>query len=144
MLVKKGCSDESDYPGCQTTKRENGSLRDRLEPGVDAVFGLGVEVLSQIGTAAERERERIESSLISVSEVLSYLQTDRFMDLKEVTEYLPLSERTVREHLKTIPHFRCGRKIIFKKSELDLWMEGFRVRDQDLDQAMKMAKEMLG
>jgi len=46
MPVQKGCSDESDYPGCQTTKRENRGLRDPLEPGVDAVFGLGVEVLT--------------------------------------------------------------------------------------------------
>ena len=95
--------------------------------------------------AAERttEKERIEQSLITVREILGYLDTDRFMDLKEAAEYLPLSERTIRQHLNEIPHFRYGKKIIFKKSELDQWMESFRVRDQDLDQAMKKAEEML-
>ncbi len=102
--------------------------------------------MSQMRTVAERsvaEKERIEQSLISVSEILAYLQTDRYMDLKEVTEYLPLSERTIRDHLNEIPHFRYGKKIIFKKSELDQWMETFRVRDQDLDEAMRKAEEML-
>ncbi len=90
------------------------------------------------------EKEQIEQSTISVREVLVYLETDRFMDLKEVTEYLPLSERTIRDHLNEIPHFRYGKKIIFKKSELDRWMETLRVRDQDLDAAVKMAEELLG
>ena len=94
----------------------------------------------QVGIA---ERERIEESLISVREVLAYLETDRYMDLREVTEYLPLSERTIRDHLNEIPYFRYGKKIIFRKSELDQWMETFRVRDQDLDAALRMAEKML-
>ena len=92
---------------------------------------------------AAAEKERIEPRLISVREVLAYLEADRFMDLKEVTQYLPLSERTIREHLNEIPHFRYGKKIIFKRSELNRWMETFRVREPDLDAAMKMAEEML-
>jgi len=89
------------------------------------------------------EGEQIEQSTISVREVLAYLEADRYLDLKEAAEYIPLSERTIRQHLKTIPHFRCGRKIIFRKSELDRWMEAFRVSDQDLDSAMRLAKEMM-
>ena len=88
------------------------------------------------------KEERILDGVVSVREVLNLIKNDHFMGLKEATEYLPLSERTIRQHLKTIPHFRCGRKIIFRKSELDQWMETFRVRDQDLDQAMKKAEEM--
>jgi len=90
------------------------------------------------------KQEQILDGVVSVREVLNLIKNDHFMDLKEATEYLPLSERTIRQHLKTIPHFRCGRKIIFRKSELDRWMETFRVRDQDLDQAVKMAEELLG
>ncbi len=90
------------------------------------------------------ERERFLEGTVSVLEILNFIESDRYLDLKEVAEYLPLSERTIRQHLNEIPHFRYGKKIIFKKSELDLWMETFRVRDQDLDQAMKKAEEMLG
>ncbi len=92
---------------------------------------------------AVAENERIEERLISVREVLAYLETDRYMDLKEAAQYLPLSKRTIWEHRNTIPHFRYGKKIIFRKSELDRWMETFRVRDQALDEAMKIAEEML-
>ena len=90
-----------------------------------------------------KEQEQILDAVVSVREVLNLIESDRYLDLKEAAEYLPLSERTIRQHLNEIPHFRCGRKIVFKKSELDQWMEGFRVRDQDLEQAMKKAEEML-
>ena len=90
-----------------------------------------------------KDQEQILDAVVSVREVLNFIQSDRYMDLKEAAEYLPLSERTIRQHLNEIPHFRYGKKIIFRRSELDQWMEGFRVRDQDLDQAMKKAEEML-
>ncbi len=89
------------------------------------------------------QQARVLNGTLSVREVLAYLETDRYLDLKEAAEYLPLSERTIRKHLNEIPHFRCGKKIIFKKSEIDRWMEGFRAGDQDLDAALRMAEEML-
>ena len=85
----------------------------------------------------------LEGTLVSVQEVLAYLEADRYLNLKEAAEFLPLSERTLRQHLNEIPHFRYGKKIIFRRSDLDRWMETFRVRDQDLDVAMKKAEEML-
>jgi len=97
--------------------------------------------MGQMWTVAEKER--IEERLVSVREVLNFIESDRYMDLTGAVEYLPLSERTIREHLNEIPHFRYGKKIIFRKSELDQWMETFRVRDQNLDEAMKKAEEML-
>jgi len=89
------------------------------------------------------EQEQFLDGVVSVREVLNFIESDRFMDLKEAAAYLPLSERTIRQHISEIPHFRYGKKIMFRKSELDQWMETFRVRDQDLDQAMKKAEEML-
>ena len=89
------------------------------------------------------EQEQVLDGVVSVREILNFIQSDRYLDLKEAAEYLPLSERTIRQHLNEIPHFRYGKKIIFRRSELDQWMESFRVRDKDLDQAMKKAEEML-
>ena len=95
----------------------------------------------------DRERapaqQELLSAVVSVREVLGYLEADRFMDLKEVTEYLPLSERTIREHLNEIPHFRCGRKLVFRRSEIDRWMEGYRVTGKEVDEALELAEEML-
>ena len=89
------------------------------------------------------QQARVLDGTVAVREVLNYIEDDRYMDLKEAAQYLPLSKRTIWGHLKTIPHFRYGSKVIFRKSELDQWMETFRVRDQDLDRAMKMAEKML-
>ncbi len=58
---------------------------------------------------------------VSVREILSYIDSDRYMTLERVLEYLPLSERNIRERLPEIPHYRVGKRLLFKKSELDLW-----------------------
>jgi len=89
------------------------------------------------------EQEKFLEGTVSVREILNFIESDRFMDLKGAAAYLPLSKKTIRQHLDEIPHFKCGGKFIFKKSEIDQWMELFRVQDQDLDAAMKMAKQML-
>ena len=67
------------------------------------------------------------TEVVSVAEVIAYFDRDRHLDMSGATEYLSLSKRFIREHLKEIPHFRPGgRKIVFRKSELDRWMEGYR------------------
>ncbi len=75
--------------------------------------------MGQMWTVAEKER--IEERLITVREVLSYLETDRFMDLKEASEYLSISTRTLRDQ-DDLPRYRVGKLLRFKKSELDEWM----------------------
>ncbi len=81
-------------------------------------------------TVVERtaaEREQIEQSLISVREVLAYLDPDRYLNLAEASKYLSMSTRTIRDRLDEIPHYRVGSKmLLFKKSELDEWMLQFR------------------
>ena len=76
--------------------------------------------------AAERtatEKERIEQSLITVREVLAYLDPDRYLNLAQASEYLSISQRTIRGLLDEIPHYRVGSKmLLFRKSELDTWM----------------------
>ena len=67
------------------------------------------------------------TEVVSLAEVLAYFDRDRHLDMNEAEEYLSLSKRFIREHLNEIPHFRPGgRKIVFRKSELDRWMEGYR------------------
>ncbi len=85
----------------------------------------------QVGIA---ERERIEESLISVREVLAYLVQDCYLNLTEASEYLSISTRSIRDRLDGIPHYRVGSKLLlFKKSELDTWMEQHRVWPEDVE-----------
>ncbi len=94
-------------------------------------------------TLTAEELQRQPAGTVSVREVLTYMSQDRYMDLKEAARYLCLSQRTIREHLKTIPHYRFGKKIFFKRSTLDEWVERFRVRDDGLEEALELAEEML-
>ncbi len=97
--------------------------------------------MSQIGRAAERERDRIESSLISVSEVLAYLDRDRYLNLAQASEYLSISKRTLRD--SDAPRYRIGTKLLlFKRSELDEWMSQYR-EDAELDKLVDSTLENL-
>jgi len=79
---------------------------------------------------------------ISVHEVLAYVQNDRYMTLAQTLEYLPLSERNIRNRLSGIPHYRVGKKLLFKRSELDSWMQNYREEAEGLD-ISRLAEEAL-
>ncbi len=67
--------------------------------------------------------DQVLQGLVSVKEVIAYLNQDRYLSLSEAIEYLNLSERTIRKLLPEIKHHRVGSKLLFKKSDLEKWME---------------------
>ncbi len=88
----------------------------------------------------------LEGTLVSVKEILGYIAQDRYMDKREAAEYTSLSTRNLEGRLGEIPHFRVGKKILFKKSELDHWMESHREGgshdlDKIADDAVKTLRE---
>ncbi len=84
-----------------------------------------------------------EQTVVSVQEVLVYFDRDRYMDKQEAAEYTSLCVRTLEARLSEIPHFRVGNKILFKKSELDHWMESYREGTQNLDRIADEAIESI-
>lgn len=92
------------------------------------------------------EQEQFLGSVVSVREVLAYVEQNKYMTLKEAAAYLRLSERTLRRQINQIQPrpFKYGKKLLFKKSDLDQWMEKYRLEDGEaLDRAMELAEEML-
>ncbi len=76
-----------------------------------------------------------EQTVVSIQEVLLYFDRDRYMDKRGAAEYTSLSVRNLEARLPEIPHYRVGKKVLFKKSELDRWMETYREGGtQNLDQ----------
>ena len=72
------------------------------------------------------DREQILDGVVSIREVLAWLEADRYLSLKEASEYLGMSTRTIRD-LDGIPRYRIGTKLLlFKRSELDIWMLQYR------------------
>lgn len=72
------------------------------------------------------EEERILDGVVSGREVLPLLEQDRFLNLAAASQYTSISARTLRDR-DDLPRYRVGKKILlFKKSELDTWLEQFR------------------
>ena len=74
-----------------------------------------------------KDQEQILDAVVSVREIVNFIESDRYLSLIETSEYLAMSTRTIRDRLDEIPHYRVGTKmLLFKKSELDEWMFRFR------------------
>ena len=71
--------------------------------------------------------------LLSISEVLSYLAGDRYLDKKAAAEYLGWSPRKLEDFLSEIPHCRHGGKTYFRRSQLDQYMDQFAIRGRQLE-----------
>jgi len=70
---------------------------------------------------------------VAVHEILAYLRSDRYMPKAEAAGYLGISVSNIEKQLGSMPHFRVGAKVLFRKSELDRWMEKHREAEADLD-----------
>ena len=59
----------------------------------------------------------------------SHSESSEFMGASELAKYLDWQVSTVyaKTHSKLIPHFKRGKKLLFKKSEIDKWLESGRV-----------------
>ena len=73
----------------------------------------------------ERDRLRFMSGVVSVSEIVAYVTADRYLSLKETSEYTGFSGRTLRDQ-DDLPRYRVGKMLRFKKSEVDAWMIKYR------------------
>ncbi len=82
------------------------------------------------------EKGNTEHKTVSVREVIRYLETERFLDKREAAEFLRISVRNLTSRIREIPHFRLGKKILFKLCELKRYMEVNRERITDLDQVI--------
>ena len=59
---------------------------------------------------------------------------ERLMTMHEVAEYLQCSLSTVRRWVARgkVPHYRMGKMIRFRRSELDRWLDTYREGDWPL------------
>ncbi len=83
--------------------------------------------------------------VVSVREVLTYFDSDSFLNKAELAEYLSISTRSIENHLPEIPHYRLfNSMLIFKKSEIDVWVDQYREgSSHELDQIVDGAMESL-
>ena len=70
------------------------------------------------------------------------LSSNRSLSKRGAATYLGISVSFLERLLKEIPHFRVGRKLLFRQSELDDWLEGYRVNTATQD-VKKLADDAL-
>lgn len=61
-----------------------------------------------------------DNGTVTITEVLNLNQTAEYVSLSKSAIYKKTSERT-------IPHFKRGKKLYFKRSELDDWLTDMRI-----------------
>ncbi len=81
--------------------------------------------------------QAVEQILEIVKFMLKYMQendgnknetelTDKWFDVKELKEYLPTHPSTsdiyAKTHNRTIPFHKSGKRVIFRKIEIDTWL----------------------
>jgi excisionase family DNA binding protein len=63
-------------------------------------------------------------------------QNKEWLDLRALTEYASVSERTMREWIhrpaNPLPAVRVGAKILVRKSEFDRWLKKHRLEPMDV------------
>jgi excisionase family DNA binding protein len=77
-------------------------------------------------------------------------QQPEWLDLKELTRYACVSDRTLREWIHRVvdalPAVRVGCKILVRRSEFDRWLEAHQVKHIDVgcivDELIAGVKEM--
>ena len=53
--------------------------------------------------------------------------------LKEAASHMRRSERWMRAKLSDIPHYRMEGRILFNESELDAYLEQFKIKPRGID-----------
>ncbi len=62
-----------------------------------------------------------------ITELKSFLTegrvTEEIMDIDALSVYLKVTKSWIYQNQKSLPHFRVGRFIRYRKSEIDRWLE---------------------
>ena len=63
-------------------------------------------------------------------------EVDVFVNVETASEWSSLSIRTIRDHLKDpvnpLPHYKIGGRILIHWREFKEWMQGFKVKSDDI------------
>jgi excisionase family DNA binding protein len=76
-------------------------------------------------------RERIRMQLVEKITATTVLM-DSYLTLPAAARYTSLSVRVLRaaiarDQADAVPHFRVGRRVLIRKSDLDMWLSNCRI-----------------
>ena len=68
-----------------------------------------------------------------LTELLAILRFDLYLTLDQGSAYTNLSKSKILKHLGEIRHFKIGRSLRIRKSDLDTWLEQFVIEPETYD-----------
>ena len=77
--------------------------------------------------------DRIEKAITSLNTTNPIQVNNTPMDVKDLSEYLKLSVSAIYKLTSTseIPHYKNGKRLYFKKEEIDEWIFSKRIKTRD-------------
>lgn len=65
-------------------------------------------------------------------------------NVKEISEYLKCSESLIRKYVrnKSIPYFRVGNRLYFRKESVDLWIQNQELQNMQQEAYNKKIKPL--
>jgi hypothetical protein len=70
-----------------------------------------------------------EMLLPAISENSKYGADEKWLNVKELSGYISMSPQWIYNNKSKLPHVNINSKPLFKKSEVDHWLESFRVNE---------------
>lgn len=61
------------------------------------------------------------------------MENKRIFNVNELAKYLGVSEQLIykMKREQKLPHFRVGRRILFDKNKIDLWIENISLKQEE-------------
>ena len=74
--------------------------------------------------------DRIEKAITALNYISYIPDSNQIMNIAEVAAYIKVAKATIygMTHRNTIPHYKNGKKLFFKKSEIDEWIFSKRIK----------------
>ena len=85
----------------------------------------------------------LDGATVSVAEVIRYILSDGYVSIRYAANYLGVSRRFLESRLAEIPHYRPGRKNLFKISYLDRWIKQYRQEPMSQKNLKAMVDEVV-
>lgn len=74
--------------------------------------------------------DRIEKAILNLNYISDTPDITQIMNISEVAIHIKVATTTIygMTHRNTIPHYKNGKKLYFKKSEIDEWVFSKRIK----------------
>lgn len=74
--------------------------------------------------------DRIEKAIQNLNHISDIPDVNQIMNISEVAKYIKVAKTSIygMTHRNTIPHYKSGKRLYFKKADIDEWIFSKRIK----------------